>query len=186
MDAALGVWADSPAVTRILLITYPLTWLLLQTEIFSEFIATLFYFTPAAFLQDFWFWTIATSTFVQFPSHSFWEDILILVLVTVVFAQMLPQQEKAMGSTLMIWRLISVGIAIRLVFLALTFVLGKVLVLLGAVEDTNVIGLGHIRNCRAAGCCRCLLHSSRSSLLPRWTATQASSATLISRTSSTL
>jgi hypothetical protein len=135
MDAVLGVWADAPAVTRILLVTYPLTWLLLQTELFSEFIATLFYFTPAAFLQDFWFWTIATSTFVQFPSDSFWEDILILVLVTVVLAQMLPQQEKAMGSTLMIWWLISVGIAIRLVFLALTFVLGKVTVLLGAVED---------------------------------------------------
>merc|ERR1719506_1431500 len=135
MDALLAVWADSPAVTRILLVTYPLTWLLLQTDLFSDLIATLFYFTPATFLQEFWFWTIATSTFVQFPSDSMWEDLLILVLVLVVLAQMLPEQEKAMGSTLMIWWLIAVGIAIRLVFLVLTFVLGKVMVLLGAVEN---------------------------------------------------
>jgi hypothetical protein len=139
MDALLAVWADSPAVTRILLVTYPLTWLLLQTELFSEFISTLFYFTPSTFLGDFWFWTIATSSFVQFPSDSLMEDLLILVLVTVVLAQMLPQQEKAMGSTLMIWWLVAVGIAIRLTFLALTFVLGKVMVLLGAVE-TNWFG----------------------------------------------
>ena len=60
---------------------------------------------------------------------------------------MLPQQEKAMGSTLMIWRLISVGIAIRLVFLALTFVLGKVLVLLGAVEDNwSAIRTGKVKS----------------------------------------
>lgn len=131
-ERANGMWEDAPAMTRILLVMYPLSWFL--TMIMEDFMAVLFYFTPSSLFDQWRFWTIVTSSFVQFPSGSPLMDMIVLVFVMMILGQELPQREKVMGSTLMLWWLSVIGVSIRVCFLVLTFVVGKVMVLMGAGE----------------------------------------------------
>merc|ERR1719424_766662 len=131
-DRANGLWADAGAMTRILLIMYPLSWFL--TSILGNAVIALFYFTPITFFSNLWIWTIVTSSFVQFSSGNAMMDLIVLVFCVMILAQMLPQREKVMGSTMMFAWLATIGVAIRLTFLIIVFVLGKVMVILGATE----------------------------------------------------
>jgi len=124
-NAFQAQWADAGAVTRSILVSYPITYIMCL--IFDQYTwpLTLFMFTAQDVLKA-RVWTFYTSTFVQIPGSPFF-DLISMVFIAMIILQMMPQREKVLGSTTALFWIANLGFWTRIVFLIIAYLGGLVL-----------------------------------------------------------